>query len=486
MKYTMNLSETVSSRTKPAKFKAVLRVLLPTAVFFMFWGCQGIDDDGASTPGQSIGGAEDLAKIGVDSAYPLDGTYYLSADIDLTAYTPWTPIGPSAFSPFTGTFDGQGKTISGLTLGEGTESSGVFGLFGFTFLALIKNVAIQMADTSSSPIALASSSTQYLGAAAGRAERTGFSGIWVSGAGGTVVNKAAGDIYAGGLAGEMVRSTAENILCSTAFTVTAGGNAGAGGIAGKNNSGSLIRYSYMTAPLKAESGGADAYAGGIAGENSGAVQESYTTEDVSALSGGGGAYAGGIAGENPGALRDSYAAGNISAQSDTSHDAYAGGITGYNKKEGAAAHNNMGTIQNSYAAGTVSVTDSSTAYAGGIAGYNDQGRIGYTAAWPADITATGTSQYAGRITGENTGTLTANIALDTITETLKTDPSDTGTSAPFTAGSADDKNGQPKSEATLQQEETFSKAAAKNALGWDFTVIWQWDLTKKSPRLRWE
>ncbi|MDR1277611.1 MAG: hypothetical protein LBK02_02560 [Treponema sp.] len=474
MKYTIK---------KSAQFRAALRVLLAAVVLFVFWGCAGLDDDEETIPGQSIGTAEDLAKIGVDSEYPLDGTYYLSADIDLADYTPWTPIGPNSFGPFTGTFDGRGKTISGLTLGEGTAVSEVFGLFGYTFMAFIKNVQVELADTGSSPIALTSSSTQYLGAIAGKAERTRFSEIMISGAGETEVTKAAGDIYAGGLTGDMLRSVAENIRCAAPFTVTAGGNAAAGGITGKNNSGSLVRFCYVSAPVRAGSG-ADAYAGGIAGENSGAVQVSYTTGDVLALSNGGSAYAGGIAGENPGALRDSYATGNVSAESDTSHPAYAGGIAGYNKK--AAAYNNMGTIQNSYAAGTVSVTDSADAYAGGIAGYNDQGSIGYTAAWPADITATGAAQNAGRITGENTGTLTANIALDAITGTLKNDPLDTGTSGPFPTGSADDKDGQPKTEANLQQEETFSNAVTKNALGWDFAATWQWDKTQKRPRLKWE
>ncbi|MDR1099547.1 MAG: hypothetical protein LBL28_03615 [Treponema sp.] len=476
MKYTIE---------KPAQFRAARRVLLLAAVLFVFWGCTGPDDGGETIPGRSIGTAEDLAKIGVDSEYPPDGVYYLSADIDLADYTPWMPIGPDLGSSFTGTFDGRGKTIRGLTLGEGTAPAEVFGLFGYTSMAHIKNVRVELADTGSSPIVLTSSSPQYLGAIAGKAERTRFSGIIISGAGETVVNKAAGDVYAGGLTGDMLRSVAENIQCAAPFTVTAaGGNAGAGGIAGKNNSGSRVRFCYVSARVQVESG-AGAYAGGIAGENSGAVQESYTTEDVSALSSGGSAYAGGIAGENPGALRDSYATGNISAQSDTSHPAYAGGMAGYNKK--AAAYNNMGTIQNSYAAGTVSVTDSADAYAGGIAGYNDQGSIGYNAAWPADITATGAGQNAGRITGENTGgTLAGNIALDAITGTLKTDPSDAGTSGPFPAGSVGDKNGQPKTEANLQQEETFSNGVTKNALGWDFTATWQWDKTQKRPRLKWE
>lgn len=57
----------------------------------------------------------DLAKIGVDVAYPLSGEYLLINDITLTGQ--WTPIAPAAFvndipildNKFTGTFDGNGK-----------------------------------------------------------------------------------------------------------------------------------------------------------------------------------------------------------------------------------------------------------------------------------------------------------------------------------------------------------------------------------------
>ncbi len=73
----------------------------------------------------SIGTAEDLAKIGTDSNYPMTGDYMLTADIDLSDVS-WTPMGgyignkgscnPSESNVFSGTFDGQGHVISGLTI----------------------------------------------------------------------------------------------------------------------------------------------------------------------------------------------------------------------------------------------------------------------------------------------------------------------------------------------------------------------------------
>lgn len=71
-----------------------------------------------------ISTAEQLASIG--SGYPLDGSYVLTADLDLASYENWTPIGSNE-APFTGTFDGQGHVITGLTIDGRLERAGLFG-----------------------------------------------------------------------------------------------------------------------------------------------------------------------------------------------------------------------------------------------------------------------------------------------------------------------------------------------------------------------
>ncbi|MEF2687250.1 MAG: CotH kinase family protein [Lachnospiraceae bacterium] len=80
-----------------------------------------------------ISNAEELAKIGKDKAYPMDGDYVLTNDIDLASID-WTPIGGSGGSQyalvsgervFNGTFDGAGHVISGLTIQcDGSNNSG--------------------------------------------------------------------------------------------------------------------------------------------------------------------------------------------------------------------------------------------------------------------------------------------------------------------------------------------------------------------------
>ncbi|NBH12700.1 hypothetical protein D3Z36_00505 [Lachnospiraceae bacterium] len=94
----------------------------------------------------SITSASDLAKIGVDPGYPMDGDYVLTANIDLSGAGSWTPIGGacgpeyalvSGARVFSGTFDGAGHVIDGLTIqydgsssGESKNVSGLFAMIG--------------------------------------------------------------------------------------------------------------------------------------------------------------------------------------------------------------------------------------------------------------------------------------------------------------------------------------------------------------------
>ena len=76
----------------------------------------------------------------------LDGHYILMNDIDASETTTWNngggfyPIG-SAATPFTGAFDGNGKTITGLVINRPTAEN--VGLFGYTAQGgSIKNLAL--------------------------------------------------------------------------------------------------------------------------------------------------------------------------------------------------------------------------------------------------------------------------------------------------------------------------------------------------------
>lgn len=81
----------------------------------------------------------------------LDGNYYLSDNIDasesgaLDGGNGFDPIGETrTVNPFTGTFDGNGFTITGLTINRSAESD--IGLFGYANSATIKDVTLADID----------------------------------------------------------------------------------------------------------------------------------------------------------------------------------------------------------------------------------------------------------------------------------------------------------------------------------------------------
>ena len=77
-------------------------------------------------------------------AIDLNGNYVLTQDITLSD-NEWIPIGTSD-RPFTGTLDGKGFTIKGLTVGDGAkDDSNNKAFFGFTNGATVQNIAFTSA-----------------------------------------------------------------------------------------------------------------------------------------------------------------------------------------------------------------------------------------------------------------------------------------------------------------------------------------------------
>ncbi len=69
----------------------------------------------------------------------LSGDYSLEADLTLSGTYTYTPIGGNSYGAFTGTFDGNFHTISGIKVSGGTYG----GLFGLTSGATIQNVGVK-------------------------------------------------------------------------------------------------------------------------------------------------------------------------------------------------------------------------------------------------------------------------------------------------------------------------------------------------------
>ena len=79
----------------------------------------------------------------------LSGSYKLTADIDLGGEA-WTPIGNSD-TPFTGTFDGNGHTVSNFTItADETYGKNSAGFFGYSNGGTIKNLRIANATITTS------------------------------------------------------------------------------------------------------------------------------------------------------------------------------------------------------------------------------------------------------------------------------------------------------------------------------------------------
>lgn len=187
----------------------------------------------------SISSAEQLAQIGTDGAYPLDGDYVLTADIDLSGEGSWTPIGGgvgergsfTGSNVFSGTFDGGGHIISGLTIDkkESVDRSLQYGLFGMVGSgsaadkASVKNLILAEADICVDLSAKVNDAYLSLGALAGEVNRNAVIDN-VAVVGGAVSGNPSngGDVVGvGGLIGEMRPNTFEgtenNVSVSNVF-----------------------------------------------------------------------------------------------------------------------------------------------------------------------------------------------------------------------------------------------------------------------------
>ncbi len=241
---------------------------------------------------------------------------------ETTGAREWTPIGKNSSYKYTGTFDGNDYTISGLYFNN-SEAEYV-GLFGW----VEEN---------------------------GTVKNTGVINSYFN-----------GSEYVGGVVGRNNRGTITN--CYNTGEVS--GSSNVGGVAGKNYSG-IIENSYNTGEIS----GSGTYVGGVVGSNNyGTIEDCYNTGEVS-----GSRFVGGVAGETyDSTITNCYNTGAVSGSSNV------GGVAGYNNGTitncyntgavsgnyyvgGVAGNSSDGTIINCYNTGTVSGNER----VGGVVGKND-------------------------------------------------------------------------------------------------------------------
>ena len=192
-----------------------------------------IEGDGSYTV-TTADGLKNVAKL-VNEEGKTD--INITLDTDLTLTGEWTPIGTES-QPYTGTFNGKDKTITGLTVNqEGTNYVGLIGYLGSG--GKVQNVTLT--DVS-------------------------VTGYW----------------YVGGVVGANDKGTV------TACTAS-------GSISGSSRVGGVVGYNggTMTGCTVSGSVSGDSSVGGVVGWNGGTVTACYATSDVSGYS-----DVGGVAGRN--------------------------------------------------------------------------------------------------------------------------------------------------------------------------------------------
>ena len=204
----------------------------------------------------------------------------LDTDIDLTGKD-WTPIGTDYDNAYTGTFDGRGHTIKGLTV---TTNDQFVGLFGYLDKAgTVKNVVMEGIQITSNHVLMSGNTGGVVGSS------------W-----GTIEN------------------------CSVSGSVS--GTNCVGGVVGGQKAGSIIGCS-SSATVKGTR-----YVGGVAGEKQGTMIACYATGDVTLeidsqrdLSGGG------VVGFNIGSrVLACYATGNVNSKGRSTGNVHIGGLFGDN------------------------------------------------------------------------------------------------------------------------------------------------------------
>ena len=204
----------------------------------------------------------------------------LDKNIDLTGKG-WTPIGTSFKNSYTGTFDGGGHTITGLTVTTNDKYAGLFGYIGNA--GTVKNVVMEGVLITSN-----NGSSQAGGVA-------GFSRGTIENC--SVSGSVSGTVYVGGVVGVQIGGSITG--CSSSATVK--GTVDVGGVAGQTNSSATLTACYATGNVTIEIAPKKNIAGGgLVGMNAGSsLLACYATGNVTSTgSSTGYVHIGGFLGNN--------------------------------------------------------------------------------------------------------------------------------------------------------------------------------------------
>ena len=240
-----------------------------------------IESDGSYTV-TSADGLMNIAKLVNGGKTDINIT--LDKNIDLTGKS-WTPIGTDYDNSYTGTFDGGGHTITGLTVTTNDKYAGLFGYLGNfnNGAATVKNVVMD---------GIQITCNHRLGYAGGVA---GYS--WGTIENCSVSGSISGTVSVGGVVG--VQRDRPITGCSSSATVK--GTINVGGVAGQTIFGATLTACYATGNV---------------------IIEIDRTENISG---------GGLVGFNDGiSLLSCYATGNVTSTGSSTGYVHIGGFLGDN------------------------------------------------------------------------------------------------------------------------------------------------------------
>lgn len=337
---------------------------------FVLAGCGGGGNNASSktcTTTIAISDAAGLQAI----ANNLAGCYTLKNNIDLSGVSNFAPIG-SVNGSFTGTLDGAGFTISGLTINQPTMEN--VGLFG-AITGQVKNLTVDHKGITGQSM---------VGAIAGQLmDGASVTGVIVKSASGDAINSTN---IAGGVAGAVTTGATVTVNARVSSNVQEAGGWGAGGLVGLfGGSGSVIGV--MTGSVTVTAGTAASRAGGLVGDlASNATVIGYTTGSVTNLGAG---PVGGLVGKLVGGGKViGYATGAVTGK------ANAGGLVGitYSASSGGSA--------TGFAKGVISTTAANSTY-----GLAPTSGSSYSFAGYWDIAQTPSVVAVSGVTGLNTANI---------------------------------------------------------------------------------
>lgn len=389
------------------KLKKIISLFLAVLMFFTLNSFSLVlyaAETGTEESPIQISTAQQLQNINSNPS----ACYKLTANIDLKNID-FTPIGNADSGAFSGVFDGNGFSVSNLSVSSGKYA----GLFGCNE-GLIKNVTLSNVYVCG---------TRYLGGVVGENTSSGKIVNCKVNSGKIVSDGGLKEVCAGGICGYNSGVIEGAFSNSASVTINSNSkNSYSGGIIGYTNStvnledcsnngtiysrsssysesGGIIGSAYSvtvtschnTGNISSYSSSYSSFSGGIIGDCTGTVTNCYNTGNVSSSSSDYYSYSGGIIGNaySTATIKNCYNTGNVSSsKSSSSYSSYSGGIIGkansiatitncYNTGNVTASSisggiigyaNSTATVTNCYNTGNVS---SSGSYSGGIIGYAD-------------------------------------------------------------------------------------------------------------------